>query len=160
MPRHPPCALSSLTLRQALSAIPRPHIASKAIADAITDRALFEKLSATRAVFCCEGATALPRERSRPVRRPARAIEDDGCGTPRRLAGMSRWRRGFGGAGGIRTPDIRLAKAALSQLSYGPRTRQPSVARAGRHHDAAPAGRGGGPSWIRTRDLSLIRTAL
>ena len=27
---------------------------------------------------------------------------------------------GSGGAGGIRTPDIRLAKAALSQLSYGP----------------------------------------
>ena len=26
----------------------------------------------------------------------------------------------FGGAGGTRTPDIRLAKAALSQLSYGP----------------------------------------
>ena len=25
-----------------------------------------------------------------------------------------------GGAGGIRTPDFRLAKAALSQLSYGP----------------------------------------
>jgi hypothetical protein len=48
---------------------------------------------------------------------------------------------GTGGAGGIRTPDIRLAKAALSQLSYGP-------------------GIPGGPSWIRTRDLSLIRTAL
>ncbi len=27
-----------------------------------------------------------------------------------------------GGAGGTRTPDIRLAKAALSQLSYGPIT--------------------------------------
>ena len=26
----------------------------------------------------------------------------------------------FGGAGGTRTPDFRLAKAALSQLSYGP----------------------------------------
>ena len=26
-----------------------------------------------------------------------------------------------GGAEGTRTPDIRLAKAALSQLSYGPR---------------------------------------
>ena len=26
-----------------------------------------------------------------------------------------------GGAAGIRTPDLRLAKAALSQLSYGPR---------------------------------------
>ncbi len=32
------------------------------------------------------------------------------------------WRGGSeaGGAGGTRTPDIRLAKAALSQLSYGP----------------------------------------
>ena len=28
--------------------------------------------------------------------------------------------RFFGGAGGTRTPDFRLAKAALSQLSYGP----------------------------------------
>src|SRR5579864_7334700 len=46
-----------------------------------------------------------------------------------------------GGAEGIRTPDLRLAKAALSQLSYGPRTP-------------------GGPAWTRTRDLSLIRTAL
>jgi hypothetical protein len=26
----------------------------------------------------------------------------------------------LGGAGGARTPDLRLAKAALSQLSYGP----------------------------------------
>jgi hypothetical protein len=48
-----------------------------------------------------------------------------------------------GGAEGTRTPDIRLAKAALSQLSYGP--------------DAFQVG---GPTWIRTRDLSLIRTAL
>jgi hypothetical protein len=47
-----------------------------------------------------------------------------------------------GGAEGTRTPDIRLAKAALSQLSYGPGRRR------------------GGPTWIRTRDLSLIRTAL
>ena len=28
--------------------------------------------------------------------------------------------KGTGGAGGTRTPDFRLAKAALSQLSYGP----------------------------------------
>jgi hypothetical protein len=48
-----------------------------------------------------------------------------------------------GGAEGTRTPDIRLAKAALSQLSYGP--------------GCADAG---GPAWNRTRDLSLIRTAL
>ena len=31
-----------------------------------------------------------------------------------------RWCRSDGGAGGSRTPDLRLAKAALSQLSYGP----------------------------------------
>jgi hypothetical protein len=49
--------------------------------------------------------------------------------------------RASGGAEGIRTPDLRLAKAALSQLSYGPVRR-------------------GGPAWNRTRDLSLIRTAL
>ena len=48
-----------------------------------------------------------------------------------------------GGAGGTRTPDIRLAKAALSQLSYG------------------PSGLWcGGRWWTRTTDLGLIRTAL
>ena len=46
-----------------------------------------------------------------------------------------------GGAGGIRTPDFRLAKAALSQLSYGPTWC-------------------GGRWWTRTTDLGLIRTAL
>jgi hypothetical protein len=50
-----------------------------------------------------------------------------------------------GGAEGSRTPDLRRAKAALSQLSYGPPRARP-----------AP----GGPAWNRTRDLSLIRTAL
>ncbi len=44
-----------------------------------------------------------------------------------------------GGDEGIRTPDIRLAKAALSQLSYIP---------------------AGGPSAIRTQDHSLIRGVL
>src|SRR5437667_10532704 len=53
--------------------------------------------------------------------------------------------RDGGGAEGIRTPDLRRAKAALSQLSYGPKPRRAAW---------------GGPTWIRTRDLSLIRTAL
>ena len=48
------------------------------------------------------------------------------------------------GAAGIRTPDLRRAKAALSQLSYGPGT--------------TPTLRG--RAWTRTRDLGLIRTAL
>ena len=51
---------------------------------------------------------------------------------------------GFGGAGGTRTPDFRLAKAALSQLSYGP----------------TPSRCCGGRWWTRTTDLGLIRTAL
>ena len=64
-----------------------------------------------------------------------------------------------GGAGGIRTHDIRLAKAALYQLSYDPprvRYRVPvtGVPESGRLTTV------GGPSWSRTRDLSLIRTAL
>ena len=47
----------------------------------------------------------------------------------------------LGGDEEIRTPDLLRAREALSQLSYIP------VA-------------GGGPFWTRTRDLSLIRTAL
>ena len=39
--------------------------------------------------------------------------------------------RGAGGAGGDRTPDLRLAKAALSQLSYGPSDRVGPVATTG-----------------------------
>ena len=50
----------------------------------------------------------------------------------------------LGGAGGTRTPDFRLAKAALSQLSYGP----------------TGLACGGGRWWTRTTDLGLIRTAL
>ena len=43
-----------------------------------------------------------------------------------------------GGAAGARTPNLRRARAALSQLSYDP----------------------GGRAWTRTRDLGLIRAAL
>ncbi len=44
-----------------------------------------------------------------------------------------------------RTPDLRRAKAALSQLSYIP------------GHFVQPQG---GPGWTRTNDLSLIRGTL
>ena len=50
-----------------------------------------------------------------------------------------------GGAAGIRTPDLRRARAALSRLSYGP---------------PLPAWETGGRAWTRTRDLGLIRAAL
>ena len=67
---------------------------------------------------------------------------------------------GFGGAEEARTPDIRLAKAALSQLSYGPSgcTSVPRPLDSG--YGAYSPGMDGGPFWTRTRDLSLIRTAL
>ena len=49
------------------------------------------------------------------------------------------------GAAGARTPNLRRARAALSQLSYDPRPQQ---------------NRAGGRAWTRTRDLGLIRAAL
>ena len=67
-----------------------------------------------------------------------------------------------GGAEEIRTPDLRLAKAALSQLSYGPFMEGlPQRSRERVNHFANWLKRlDGGPFWTRTRDLSLIRTAL
>ena len=57
-----------------------------------------------------------------------------------------------GGAEGDRTLDLRLAKPALSQLSYGP-TPEPAL-------PGAESVDGGGPGWTRTTDLTLIRRAL
>lgn len=73
-----------------------------------------------------------------------------------------------GGAGGTRTPYLRLAKAALSRVSYGPsvtsrraweRSVRGSLVRRTASEGQLPR-TDGGPSWTRTRDLSLIRTAL
>ena len=55
-----------------------------------------------------------------------------------------------GGARRDRTDDLLLAKQALSQLSYGPVCRARKL----------PAPGIGGPGWIRTTDLTLIRGAL
>ena len=54
----------------------------------------------------------------------------------------------MGGAAGIRTPDLRRARAALSRLSYGPQS------------CPRRATTSGGRAWTRTRDLGLIRAAL
>ena len=65
-----------------------------------------------------------------------------------------------GGAAGIRTPDLRRARAALSRLSYGPlcwaRTRFPFRSGQGSPRRPVSSGR----AWTRTRDLGLIRAAL
>jgi hypothetical protein len=59
-----------------------------------------------------------------------------------------------GGDEGIRTPDLCRAKAALFQLSYIPAIPLSSFRSTPLPHER------NGPSWTRTRDLSLIRTAL
>ncbi len=68
---------------------------------------------------------------------------------------------------GARTPNLRRARAALSQLSYVPRpvccnrshqTRRPDQQPCQRHTCLQPPLCG--PAWTRTRDLSLIRGAL
>ena len=56
-----------------------------------------------------------------------------------------------GGAAGTRTPDLRRARAALSQLSYGPLPYFKPCCH------VLPQG---GRAWTRTRDLGLIRAAL
>ena len=59
-----------------------------------------------------------------------------------------------GGASRDRTGDLKLAKLALSQLSYGPIPNGPN----GRTDHGSRGN--GGPGKIRTSDLTLIRGAL
>ena len=50
------------------------------------------------------------------------AVAEPGCNRPRLMAGKQ-WgapAKRLGGAEGDRTPDLRIANATLSQLSYGP----------------------------------------
>ena len=56
-----------------------------------------------------------------------------------------------------RTGDLRLAKAALSQLSYIPAKGEGRVRRA---QSSIRHLKYGGPFWARTRDLTLIKRAL
>src|SRR5690606_32670232 len=63
------------------------------------------------------------------------------------LVNVSPPRSPASGAAGIRTPDLRRARAALSRLSYGPPI--PCLPQ-----------ETGGRAWTRTRDLGLIRAAL
>ena len=138
MPRHPPCALSSLTL---LSGTLRSVRASLETLNETHQIYLSCKLIVcftARAIFCCEGATAATSVtathrsavlRVRTARRPkSTAAHPQRTGLPfgfccrvRSETPAAPIGTRFGGAGGIRTPDFRLAKAALSQLSYGPR---------------------------------------
>ncbi len=74
------------------------------------------------------------------------------------------------GAEGIRTPDLRLAKAAFSQLNYGPRRISDCRFRISDFCSTEPFDQStivnlksaipSGPLWTRTTDLPLIRGML
>ena len=85
----------------------------------------------------------------------------------------------IGGGEGVRTPDLRLAKPALCQTELRPQQiPEPKIWLRGRDLNPRPLGyepnelpdcstprqrnsaSTGGPGWIRTTDLTLIRRAL
>ena len=131
VPRHPPCALSSLTgisLRCFTVHYPASRIRlSKSVRDA--------------------HGVASDRDRDSHRVRSARAISL--YGRRERRSGPS---LASGGDSGARTRSLRLAKPALSQLSYIPGS--------GVRGGSPRAGSVGGPGWTRTTHLTLIRRAL
>ena len=107
-PRHSPCALSSLTMFA-------------------TGRPLYDRVSRTQRLGelprACSRTDGYPSRLSKTTSRepslpaPDRR-SDPRCGSSGTAAGITR-RRAYG-ADGDRTHDLRLAKPALSQLSYSP----------------------------------------
>jgi hypothetical protein len=142
MPRHPPCALSNLTLRQAHSAIRspapvlRPH--GRGSRCGITRR--FARLRSQKlfsllyllVVFGWKRWRTACAVRSPTSKRRCGSRSDAPASATARDGGFDVCAPGTdGGAGGTRTPDLRLAKAALSRLSYGPRVIQPTGSTSG-----------------------------
>jgi hypothetical protein len=68
---------------------------------------------------------------------------------------------GQDGGEGIRTPDPMVANHVLCQLSYTPDPISDSERWGSEPNPRPPIhNRNGGPGWIRTTDLTLIRGAL
>ncbi len=66
----------------------------------------------------------------------------------------------FGGAEGIRTPDLRSAIAALSQLSYGPRRRHERADRVPAFGEFGPfRAEGLACQWPAQGEIRLIKKA-
>ena len=101
-PRHPPCALSSLTMLATI------HPARGGV-----DR------RNTQAELPCACSLELPFELSKTVASRVAARDALQC-DPRACPRHVRASQCHHGADGDRTHDLRLAKPALSQLSYSP----------------------------------------
>jgi hypothetical protein len=129
VPRHPPCALSSLTGISKVHSLCYP---ASRIRLSKSDRSVF----ALRESRLPAEAGAGPRYKIYRVL----------------IAEAIRLSLESGGDSGARTRSLRLAKPALSQLSYIP----VSGERAGELRSR----KRGGPGWTRTTHLTLIRRAL
>ena len=162
VPRHPPYALSSLTTTSTLST-----------STAFTTIACVQARTHAPTFAFASRRSLTPERRFSNLqlsntREPYRSPPPDFDGTDQvSVTGIlvatvpaSSFRleaAPVGGAGRARTGDIRVANAALSQLSYSP------GGRTGKSLDG-PTDRlvtpGGGPKWIRTTDLTVISRAL
>ena len=129
VPRHPPCALSSLTgisMTKVLYNCGLPSVSYSVVKDRVRRAGAAERA----------GRNGGPAEDLWEPRRPTAGPLSNS-----------------GGDSGARTRNLRLAKPALSQLSYIPGTRGSRLAARGSQED-------GGPGWTRTTHLTLIRRAL
>ena len=127
VPRHPPCALSSLTGNTKVLHLWLTHVSYSVVKE--------QSRRAWRRVRLREWSSSDIRASRTPY------------GPPR----TQRVSLESGGDSGARTRSLRLAKPALSQLSYIPEAGF-SMVRA--------ALSVGGPGWTRTTHLTLIRRAL
>ena len=128
VPRHPPCALSSLTGIRSKGASTSCPASQHSV---VKDRARRASVTGTDTNWYSHRCEDLYRLHILP-RNPL---------------------SNSGGDSGARTRSLRLAKPALSQLSY-----IPAANRRGR--PPARARSVGGPGWTRTTHLTLIRRAL
>src|SRR3984957_10543964 len=83
----------------------------------------------------------LGRPPARTMTAESRHSDNPDSATNRERGQYSTARRGGGGAGEDRTPDLLIANEALSQLSYGPATSSPRPATLEWASDSKPAGR-------------------
>ena len=106
-PRHPPCALSSLTTTTGISLLPGGRcLVVNQFSYILTNSSVKEHETAATLAASSQNSV---KPRTLPTSRAWLNSEFILPTRPR-----------FGGAEGDRTPDLRLAKPALSQLSYGP----------------------------------------
>jgi len=132
VPRHPPCALSSLT---GISKVHSLCITQRLVFDC--QRAFVARLR--RAIAPPPADSGLIKNAIQDLSWPVRAK-------------ANRPSLESGGDSGARTRSLRLAKPALSQLSYIPV--------GGGSGGASQTRSVGGPGWTRTTHLTLIRRAL